>query len=116
VAKVGLTHNRGDNGGASTLTSGVAQVTSYKATNLSATVPFGKTVPFISWGKAVSTNDSTLAKTEDYKLLQFGVRHSLSPRTIAYVMSGTTKNDAPNTAAAYATKDTKTIVGVFHSF
>lgn len=109
VAKIGLTHNRGDNGGTATST----QNTSYKATNLSATVPFGKTVPFISWGKAVSTNDTTNVKSEDYKLLQFGVRHSLSPRTVAYVMSGTTKNSA--SGAAYD-KDTKTIVGVFHSF
>lgn len=110
VAKIGLTHNMGDSGGSASSTVN----SSYKSTNLSATVPFGKTVPFVSWGKATTTNDSTLAKTEDYKLMQFGVRHSLSPRTIVYAMSGTTKN-TPTTAATYD-KDTKTIVGVFHSF
>jgi len=107
VAKVGLTHNMGDNGGSGSTTVN----SSYKSTNLSATVPFGKTVPFVSWGKATTTNDSTGVNSENYKLMQLGVRHSLSPRTIAYVMTGTTKN----TGAAYD-KDAKTLVGVFHSF
>jgi len=110
VAKLGLTYNDGQNGGSAT---DATANTKYKAHNLSASVPFGAVVPFVSVGKAKSTVQSTGVVSEDYKLQQFGVRYNMSKRTIAYVMSGTTKNDA---AGAAYNKDTKTVVGMAHSF
>jgi predicted porin len=55
-------------------------------------------------------------------MTQFGARYIMSKRTTAYVMSGTTKNDAApylTTIAATTThwkKDTKNVVGIAHSF
>jgi predicted porin len=77
------------------------------------TVPLGAFVPFVSTGTAKTTNDSTNVVTEDYKMTQYGARYSLSKRTTAYVMAGTTKNNA---AGAAWTKDSKTVVGLAHSF
>lgn len=109
MAKVGLTYNNGENGGAAA----AADNTEFRAYNLSATVPLGAAVPFVSIGKAKSTNQATRAVTEDYSLQQFGVRYSLSKRTTGYLMVGTTKNDVAGAAWA---KDSKTVVGVAHSF
>ena len=109
VAKVGFTYLDGDNGGTGTST----QNSSYKANNLSVTVPFGALVPFVSMGNAKTTNDTTSVVSENYKMSQFGARYSLSKRTTAYVMVGTTKNSA---AGAAWTKDSKSVVGVAHSF
>ena len=67
----------------------------------------------MSIGKAESKNKTTSVVTEDYKLQQVGVRYTMSKRTTAYVMAGTTKNNA---AGAAWTKDSKTVVGVAHSF
>lgn len=109
VAKVGLVWVDGENGGSGTST----QSTGYKAYNLSASFPMGAAVPFVSVGKAESKNKTTSVVTEDYKLQQVGVRYSMSKRTTAYLMAGTTKNNA---AGAAWTKDSKTVVGVAHSF
>lgn len=108
MAKIGLTINNGEAGsGTSTQTS------SYKSNNLSVTVPLGALVPFASMGSAKTTNDTTGVVSEDYKMSQVGARYMLSKRTTAYVMVGTTKNDA---AGAAWTKDSKTVVGMAHSF
>ena len=112
MAKVGLTINDGENGGTGSST----QISSFTGYNLSVSAPFGALVPFASLGKAKTKNDTTSVITEDYSLSQFGARYSLSKRTTAYVMVGTTKNDAPAAVASGFTKDTKTIVGVAHSF
>jgi predicted porin len=109
VAKIGLTMNQGDNGGTTTSTAN----SSFKSNNWSLTVPLGAFVPFVSTGTAKTTNDSTNVVTEDYKMTQYGARYSLSKRTTAYVMAGTTKNNA---AGAAWTKDSKTVVGLAHSF
>jgi len=109
VAKVGLVWTDGENGGSGSTT----QSTGYKAYNLSASFPMGAAVPFVSVGKAESKNKTTSVVTEDYKLQQVGVRYSMSKRTTAYLMAGTTKNNA---AGAAWTKDSKTVVGVAHSF
>jgi len=109
VAKLGFTYNDGQSGGSTTSTDN----TKYKAHNLSVSVPFGAVVPFASIGKAKSTNQTTGALTEDYKQQQIGVRYNMSKRTVAYVMNGTTKNEA---AGATYNKDTKTVVGMAHSF
>jgi len=109
MAKVGLTINDGENGGTGTST----QNSSFTGYNLSVSAPFGALVPFASLGKAKTKNDSTSVISEDYKLSQFGARYNLSKRTTAYLMTGTTKNNAPGVAW---TKDSKTVVGVAHSF
>lgn len=108
VAKIGLTVNDGEAGSGAN-----SQISSFKANNLSASIPMGAAAPFVSTGKAKTTNNTTGVVTEDYKLSQVGVRYSLSKRTTAYVMAGTTKNNA---AGAAWTKDSKTVVGLAHSF
>jgi predicted porin len=56
-------------------------------------------------------------RTEDYKSYQMGVRYSLSKRTTAYAFYGQTRNDSAALAgAASFYKDSKTVVGVAHSF
>ncbi len=112
VAKVGLTVNDGENGGTGTST----QSSSFTAYNLSVTAPFGALVPFVSMGKAKTKNDTTGVIAEDYKMSQFGARYNLSKRTTAYVMVGTTKNNAPAAVATGFTKDSKSVVGIAHSF
>ncbi len=128
MAKVGVTYNSGNNGGGAVGSGTAPQTvvidtdkTSYKAYNLSAAFPMGALAPFVSIGKATSTNDRLGIKTEDYSLQQFGARYTLSKRTTAYVMTGTTKNDAAPIGNITATtthwkKDSKTVVGVAHSF
>jgi predicted porin len=124
VAKVGFTYNTGENGGAAVASAPQLDTdnTTYKAYNVSATFPMGALVPFVSFGNATSTNARTNVKTEDYSMTQFGARYIMSKRTTAYVMSGTTKNDAApylTTIAATTThwkKDTKNVVGIAHSF
>jgi len=112
MAKVALTVNNGKNGGTSTST----QSSDFTGYNLSVAAPFGELVPFASIGKAKTKNSVTSVITEDYDMTQFGARYLLSKRTTAYVMVGTTKNDAPAAVASGYTKDSKTIVGVAHSF
>lgn len=112
VAKFYLTHADGENGGTGTSTVN----TKFKGTNVGVSVPFGKTAPFLSMGRASATNSQTGVKSEDYDLLQIGVRHSMSPRTTVYAIHGTTKNDAAAAIAEGYTKDTKTVVGISHSF
>ena len=126
VAKVGLVWSRGENGGSGALRGGIGENTKFDAYNLSISAPFGKTVPFVSMGKASAKNATQNVKTEDYSLTQFGVRHNMSNRTILYVMTGTTKDDGKNAANAAGTvaagsakawtKDNRTVIGVAHSF
>ena len=111
MAKIGLTINDGEAGSGSN-----TQISSYKANNLSVTVPFGALVPFASMGKAKTTNDTTGVVSEDYKMTQYGARYLLSKRTTAYVMVGTTKNNAPAAVSTGFTKDSKSVVGIAHSF
>ncbi len=70
--------------------------------------------PFVSWGKGSVKTASTGVKTEDLSLVQFGARYDLSPRTVAYIMSGSTKNDMAT--AATLQKRQATAIGVMHSF
>jgi len=132
VAKLAGTYNSGNNGGAATAAAAAAGVTAikstYKAYQIGVTVPFGAIVPFIAYGRATTDSDaangaaasgSTAAtkRTEDYKQFQAGVRYSLSKRTTAYAFYGRTTNEAAAiTGAASAYKDSKTVVGVAHSF
>jgi len=132
VAKLAGTYNKGKNGGAATAAAAAAGVTAitstYKAYQIGVTVPFGAIVPFIAYGRATTDSDAANGvsaagavaatnRTEDYKHTQVGVRYSLSKRTTAYAFYGQTTNDAAaitGTASFY--KDSKTVVGVAHSF
>jgi predicted porin len=111
VAKLAGTYNKGKNDGTATSTLN----SDYKAFQVGVTVPFGAIVPFIAYGRA--TTDTNAVRNEDYKQLQAGVRYSLSKRTLAYAMYGRTTNDAAAlTGSTSFYKDSKTIVGVAHSF
>lgn len=113
VAKVGGTYLRAKNGGVST---SMTLNNSYRAYQIGVSVPFGAFVPFIAIGRAKNTENSLNTVAEDFKTAQIGVRYSLSKRTTAYAMYGkTTDAAAPANPLAYSS-DTKTIVGVSHSF
>jgi len=111
----------------------------YRSYQIGVSVPFGAIVPFIAYGRATTDNDNingvaataaagATSRVEDYRQYQVGVRYSLSKRTLAYVMYGETRNDAAalngltvvngvqtlSTNPAY--KDSKTVVGIAHSF
>jgi len=130
VAKLGGTFNRGKNGGAATsAVVGVAGFNSdYKAYQVGVTVPFGAIVPFIAYGRATTDSNNpngvpavgavaATGRTEDYRQTQVGVRYSLSKRTTAYAFYGQTiNNSAAITGNASFYRDTKTVVGVQHSF
>lgn len=132
VAKLAGTYNKGKNGGLATAAAASAGVTAlnydYKAYQIGVTVPFGAIVPFIAYGRATTDSNAadgvaataTAAATkriEDYKQVQVGVRYNLSKRTLAYAMYGRTTNDAAALAGNSSFyKDSKTVVGVAHSF
>ena len=138
VAKLGGTYNTGKNGGLSTgAASGVQGFNyNYRAYQIGVAVPFGAIVPFLTYGRARTDSDNVAGvgptaaagatnRIEDYRSVQLGVRYSLSKRTTAYAVYGQTTNNAAAlnglTAAGALTanpfyKDTKTIVGVQHSF
>ncbi len=130
AAKLGGTYNRGKNGGAATTaTVGVAGFSSdYKAYQIGVTVPFGAVVPFIAYGRATTDSNNpagvaavgtaaATARTEDYRQTQVGLRYSLSKRTTAYAFYGQTINNAAAiTGSTSFYRDSKTLVGVTHSF
>ena len=132
VAKLAGTYHSGTNGGAATAAAASAGVTAlksdYKAYQIGVTVPFGAIVPFVAYGRATTDQNNAAGtgatataaatkRTEDYKQAQFGVRYSLSKRTTAYAMYGRTTNDAAALAGSTSYyKDSKTVVGVAHSF
>lgn len=106
----------------------------YRSYQLGVSAPFGAFVPFITYGRARTNSDNIngtgatagvlpvvgLAATdrvEDYRSYQLGVRYSLSKRTTAYAFYGQTINNAAalNGNASFY-KDSKTIVGLAHSF
>ncbi len=110
VAKLAGTYLNGKNGGTATSLAS----TKFRAYQVGVSAPFGAIVPFITFGRGKSTNETTGVLSEDYKSAQIGVRYSLSKRTTAYAVHGRTINEAAAAAALY--RDTKTIVGVAHSF
>jgi predicted porin len=132
VAKLGATYNRGKNGGLATTAAAAAGVTAlnydYRAYQFGVSVPFGAIVPFLAYGRATTDTNAVngapavgaaaaTGRIEEYKHTQFGVRYSLSKRTTAYAFYGqTTNNAAAQTGAVSFHKDSKTVVGVAHSF
>ena len=130
VAKLAGTYNRGKNGGAATTAvAGTAGFNSdYRAYQIGVSVPFGAFVPYFAFGRASTTSNNPAGvgpttgaaatnRTEDYNQYQVGVRYSLSKRTTAYAMYGQTRNDAAALAGAGSFyRDSKTIIGMAHSF
>jgi len=110
MARVAATITDASNDGS--FTSATASKT--KAQQLALWVPFGAAEAFISTGKSKVTPTGGAATT-DQKGTAFGVRYNLSKRTLAYAFSGTDKNSAL-TGATAGYKDSKTAVGVAHSF
>ena len=86
-----------------------------KANQYAITVPVGAAVLFASTGNLKRTTGATT--DADVKGSAFGVRYNLSKRTTAYAFSGSEKNKAVITSTnAINYKDSKTVVGVSHSF
>jgi len=132
VAKLGATYNSGKNGGLATAAAASTGVTAenfdYKAYQIGVSVPFGAIVPFVAYGRATTDSNrvdgvaataaaAATKRLEDYKQFQVGVRYNLSKRTLAYAFYGRTTNDAAALAGSTSFyKDSKTVVGVAHSF
>ena len=87
---------------------------SYKAKNIGAIYTIGQVGLFASVGNGTNTTQAGV-KTNDIKQSQFGVRYSLSKRTVAYVMTGESKDNSATTATAVA-KGKVTGFGMAHSF
>jgi len=111
VARIAATITDANNGGTTTVTT----ETKTKAQQYALYVPFGAAEGFISTGKSKATPAGGTATT-DSKGTAFGVRYNLSKRTVGYAFSGTDKNAAVSGASGASYKDSKTVVGVSHSF
>ena len=111
VVKLAGTYNTGRDGGTALTTTS----SRYRGYQVGLSAPFGAIVPFVTVGRAYTLLDgSTTGRSADVNQAQIGVRYSLSKRTTAYAFYGRTADNAAAATAAY--KDTKTIVGVAHSF
>jgi predicted porin len=82
-----------------------------KAQSVGVEYTIGAARPFATMGTGTVTSVSTGAKTFDAELSQFGVRYDLSKRTIAYVMSGSTKDSVATTTTIANRK--ATAIGLF---
>ena len=111
VAKLAGTYNVGKNGGTAT-----SLVNSRnRGYQVGVIVPFGAFAPYLQIGKNSVTPDAAAA-TSDVRTVQLGLRYSLSKRTMAYAMYGTAIDNAIVAAAGAGYKNTKTVVGIQHSF
>jgi predicted porin len=88
----------------------------FKASQIGLQYTMGNTSVFgVSGSGDVKKNDGT--KTNDIKNTQFGVRHNLSKRTTAYVMTGTSKDSAIAASDTTRAKEAKfSGVGLSHAF
>jgi predicted porin len=100
VASVNGTYNRGADG--------KAVETNRKAYQLGVKVPFGAASFYASWGKAKS--DIGGVDSADIKQYQLAAEYAFSKRTMAYVMTGQTKDTIANN------KGTSTRLGLRHTF
>ena len=134
VAKLAATYNTGKNGGSAFSPAGSAQGTpgyelKYRSYQIGVSAPFGAIVPFIAIGRATTDSNNPAgvapsitaagsARIEDYRQYQMGVRYNLSKRTTAYAFYGQTRNDAAQLSGSTTSfyKDSKTMVGIAHSF
>ncbi len=87
-----------------------------KANQYTLFVPVGAAQFFVSTGNAKRTTGATVNNNVSGSAI--GVRYNLSKRTLAYAFNGSEKDKAVTTASANAAnyKDSKTVVGIAHSF
>ncbi|MCE2880303.1 MAG: porin [Comamonadaceae bacterium] len=111
VAKVSYVGST--NEGAATSSTTKSEV---KANQFTVFVPFGAATFFASTGNAKKTTGATVDNKVEGSA--FGVRYNLSKRTTAYAFTGSEKDKNVTTASttAHNYKDSKTVVGVSHSF
>jgi predicted porin len=98
------------------LKDGAAAESTTKAQQFSVKVPFGATDLLLSTGSAKRTTVGVTAAALDSSGSMIGVSHALSKRTNIYAMTGTQKDAAITAAATAGYKDSKTVVGVRHTF
>ena len=121
VAKVGATINKGTHTvdsastpafgtGLSSTTATAAGEYKFKSQAISAIAPFGKVRLMAGFGKA--SWDSSTATNADLKQQQLGAMYDFSKRTVAYVYTGSFKDEK----AATNYKGSQTIIGMAHSF
>ncbi len=90
-----------------------------RAYQVGLSAPFGAIVPFVTFGRTKddsAVSATNLNKVEDSKQAQIGVRYNLSKRTLAYAIYGQTKDDGGAANDLTHGKETRTVVGVQHSF
>ena len=87
-----------------------------RAYQVGLSAPFGAIVPFVTYGRSKDDTIVTGAKVEDARQAQIGVRYNLSKRTLAYAIHGQTKDDGGLATSLASGKETRTVVGVQHSF
>ena len=87
----------------------------YKAKVLGGIYTVGNAGFFAMSGNGTIDTAGTAAHTNDYSSTQYGVRYSLSKRTVAYAMHGVSKDKA-QTLVTKAAEGTVTAFGLAHSF
>ena len=110
VAQVALVYGDRTQKGTATSTA----TTDTTTTALTVFVPLGAAVPFIQYG--TTETETANVKVGDVTGTVVGARYNISKRTLAYVMHGTAKDDAAAVLATTAHKETRTVVGLAHSF
>lgn len=98
------------------LKDGAAAESTTKAQQFSVKVPFGATDLLLSTGSAKRTTVGVTAAALDSSGTMIGVSHALSKRTNVYALTGTEKNDAVTAVNGAGYKDSKTAVGIRHTF
>ena len=111
MAKLSFTMAKVEGAGA---TSTVESVT--KSRQYSVRVPVGAYELIASTGGIKKNTGATI--NNDFKGTFYGVNYNMSKRTVAYVYTGTEKDEAVTAVSATAAnyKDTKSVVGLRHSF
>ena len=111
MAKLSFTMAKVEGAGA---TSTVESVT--KSRQYSVRVPVGAYELVASTGGIKKETGATI--NNDFTGTFYGVNYNMSKRTVAYVYTGTEKDEAVTTVSATAAnyKDTKSVVGIRHSF
>ena len=87
----------------------------YKATNIGAIYTIGSVGLFASTGSGTNKTGAGVM-TNDIKQSQYGVRYSLSKRTVVYAMTGESKDNVNVASATAVYKGKVTGFGMAHSF
>jgi predicted porin len=110
VAKIVGTYNTAEVKGSTTSTA----TTETEGAQITVAVPFGAALVWVSTGQS-EAKPKTGAATSDKSGNAIGVRYALSKRTTAYAIYGSEK-DKKLTGNTMGYEDTKTVVGLNHSF